>query len=175
MFNFKRFEFRPINKDEAAEAARIEAICFPPNEACTKDMMIKRAERAPETFVVAFDKVNHKLAGFINGLATNEDKFRDEFFSNVELHDKNGKNIMILGLDVLPEYRHNGLAGAMMDYYIDLAENCNREKLILTCHDHLVEFYEGFGYEDIGYGDSVWGGSHWHDMVFSTSKCNEIL
>ncbi len=165
MFNFERFEFRPIRAEEFDEAAKIESICFPPNEACSRTMIMKRAKSAPETFLIAFDKVNHKIAGFLNGLATDEEKFRDDFFKDVNLHNKKGKNIMVLGLDVLPEYRHNGLATVIMNHYIDLAEENKREKIILTCHDELVKFYLGFGFEDLGYGDSVWGGEKWHDMI----------
>ena len=33
---FERFEFRNIKQNEAEEAAEIERICFPPNEACSK-------------------------------------------------------------------------------------------------------------------------------------------
>ena len=32
----ERYEFRNIKQNEAEEAAEIERICFPPNEACSK-------------------------------------------------------------------------------------------------------------------------------------------
>ena len=32
------------------------------------------------------------------------------FFTNADLHDPAGANIMLLGLDVLPEHQHQGLA-----------------------------------------------------------------
>ena len=41
----------------------------------------------------------------IRDRATDEEKFRDEFFTDIDLCDENGKNVMLLGLDVLPEYR----------------------------------------------------------------------
>lgn len=37
--NLVRFEFRNIKKNEAEQTAEIERICFPPNEACTPEMM----------------------------------------------------------------------------------------------------------------------------------------
>lgn len=72
--------------------------------------MRERTEHASETFLVAVDKATGKIAGFLNGVATDEEVFRDEFFTDITLHDPKGKNIMLLGLDVLPEYRHQGLA-----------------------------------------------------------------
>ena len=33
----ERFEFRTIFSEEAVQAASVERVCFPPNEACTED------------------------------------------------------------------------------------------------------------------------------------------
>lgn len=107
--SFEQFEFRTILKSEAEQAVTIEHICFPPNEACSRQAMLTRIENASEQFLVAVDKTTGKLAGFINGLSTYEDKFRDEFFTDISLYDPKGENVMILGLDVLPEYRNRGL------------------------------------------------------------------
>ena len=54
--NLVRFEFRNIKKNEAEQTAEIERICFPPNEACTPEMMHLRVEKVPEMFLVAVDK-----------------------------------------------------------------------------------------------------------------------
>ena len=105
-----KFVFRNIHPSETDQAVIIEQICFPPNEACSEKNMKDRIERAPELFLVAVDKETGKIAGFLNGLATDESEFRDEFFTNADLYNPNGKNIMLLGLDVLPEYRRQGLA-----------------------------------------------------------------
>ncbi len=63
-----RFEFRNIRPEEAEQAAEIERICFPPNEACSKEMMLERAAKAPELFLVAVDRQTGRIAGFLNGL-----------------------------------------------------------------------------------------------------------
>lgn len=104
------FEFRSIHPDEVEQAIAIEQICFPPNEACSPKAMTERIAKVPQLFLVAIDKSTGKLAGFLNGVATDEEKFRDEFFTDIDLCDENGKNVMLLGLDVLPEYRGQGLA-----------------------------------------------------------------
>ena len=101
----ERFEFRNVRAEEADQTIVIENICFPPNEACSPKSMTERVSRAQETFLVAVDKETGKIAGFLNGIATNEEAFRDEFFTDITLHNRKGKNIMLLGLDVLPEYR----------------------------------------------------------------------
>ena len=38
----EKYEFRNIHKDEIEQAAEIESICFPPNEACTYEHMESR-------------------------------------------------------------------------------------------------------------------------------------
>ena len=64
----ERFEFRAVRPEEAEWAAEIEQICFPPNEACSRERMMERVVKAPELFFVAVDKKTGKIAGFLNGL-----------------------------------------------------------------------------------------------------------
>lgn len=160
----ERFEFRNIRPEEADQAARIEAVCFPPNEACTPAMMHQRVETAPELFLAASDRRTGKLAGFLNGLSTNEDTLRDEFFVNAGLYEPDGKNIMVLGLDVLPEYRGMGLARELMSRYQTREREKGRKKLILTCLESKVGMYEKMGFLDHGISASAWGGEQWHEM-----------
>ena len=159
-----KYEFRNIRSEEVDQAIQIEQICFPPNEACSAKSMKERVENAPETFLVAVDKETGKIAGFLHGVATNEDVFRDEFFTDITLHDPNGKNIILLGLDVLPEYRHQGLAREIMSHYVAREQEKGRKCLYLTCLDNKVEMYKKMGYTDNGISGSVWGGEEWHDM-----------
>ncbi len=161
------FEFRNIYESEASQAVEIEKICFPPNEACSEKSMKDRIKIAPDLFLVAFDRKAGKMAGFFNGVATNEEKFRDEFFTDAGLHVPNGKNIMLLGLDVLPEYRGHGLARALVSEYAIRERENGRSKLILTCLDEKVEMYKKMGFTDEGIANSTWGGEKWHEMSMS--------
>lgn len=160
----EKFDFRCIRPDEAGQAAEIEKICFPPNEACSERMMLERVKKAPEYFLVAVDKANGRVAGFLNGLATEETSFRDEFFTNADLHDPEGRNIMLLGLDVLPEYRRQGLASEIMRQYLRRQKAKNKRLLLLTCLQSKVKMYEKMGFRDEGIADSTWGGEEWHEM-----------
>ena len=135
----ERFEFRNITQEEADQAVKIEEICFPPQEACSEQMMLERVKTAPELFLVAIDRETGKIAGFLNGLSTDEEVFRDDFFTGTSLYVPEGENIMLLGLDVLPQYRRQGLASE-------------------------VAMYQKMGYEDLGLAQSSWGGEEWHEM-----------
>jgi ribosomal protein S18 acetylase RimI-like enzyme len=80
--------------------------------------MKARIAVAADLFFVAIDRQSGKMAGFVNGIATDESKLRDEFYTDASLHDPKGKNAMILGVDVLPEYRGRGHAKAWHPYFI---------------------------------------------------------
>ena len=160
----EKYEFRDIVPEEIAQTAEIERICFPPNEACTYEHMSDRIRKAPALFLVAVDKETGKIAGFLNGLATDREHLTDDFFENADTHEPDGDNVMLLGLDVLPEYRGQGLARALMSRYREREKKKGRKKLVLTCLDQKVEMYEKFGFTDHGIGESVWGGEPWHEM-----------
>ncbi len=159
-----RFEFRTIRPEEAETTVEIEKECFPPNEACSREHMLERIEAAGDFFLVAADRENGTIAGFLNGIATQESSFRDEFFTDASIHDPEGKNIMLLGLDVRPQYRMQGLGRALVSNYCRLAKERGVLRLVLTCHEEKVQMYQKFGFRDIGESASVWGGETWREM-----------
>ena len=164
--NLEQFIFREIRQEEASQAVLIEQTCFPPNEACREISMRERIAAAPELFFVAEDKETGKLAGFLNGVATNEEAFRDEFFTEIQLYESEGKNVMLLGLDVLPQYRGRGLARELVSRYAKREKERGIKKLFLTCLEQKVDMYLKFGLDDLGMADSSWGGEEWHEMVY---------
>lgn len=161
----EKFTFREILMYEVPQAIAIEQVCFPPNEACSAQSMKERIATAPELFFVAVENETGLLAGFINGLATDETQFRDAFFTNAELHKFEGKNIMLLGLDILPQYRGQGLARELMQQYCAREKAKGREAVILTCLEDKVEMYRKMQFVDDGMADSTWGGETWHQMT----------
>ena len=160
--------FRIIKPEECEQAIRIEQICFPPNEACSPKSMMERIFTAPELFLIAMDEKSGLIAGFLNGIATDEQTFRDDFFTDIRLHNPSGRNIMLLGLDVLPEYRGKGLAKELVRRFA--GRERARERLVLTCLEEKVTMYEHMGFSDKGIANSTWGGEEWHEMVMYLSS-----
>ena len=163
----ENFEFRTILQEEAEQAIAIEQICFAAREACSPESMRQRIKRAPNLFLVALHRRTGKIAGFINGLSTNEGTFRDEFFTDASLYDPAGKNIMLLGVAVLPEYQGLGLARDLMARFIqkERVGEVKRSSIILTCHQSKTGMYQKMGFADKGLSSSSWGGEAWHEMV----------
>ncbi len=158
-----RLCFRSIRQAEVDQAITIEQICFPPHEACSPKSMRERIAAARDLFLVAADEQTGLIAGFLNGLATDEPIFRDEFFTNADLHKPGGKYVMLLGLDILPEYRKKGLAKKLVKQYIEREKE--REALILTCQEEKISMYRHLGFMDKGISNSTWGGETWHEMI----------
>lgn len=164
--NVLDFELREVHSDEADEVAEIEQICFPPHEACSPAQMRSRVKAAPELFLVAVDKKTGKVAGLLNGLATDESAFHDGFFLDTGLHRADGKNVMILGLDVLPQYRNQGLAREIVSCYLQRERDKKRCRVILTCLEDKIKMYEKMGFQNMGLANSTWGGEKWYEMHF---------
>lgn len=140
----------------------IEAICFPKEEAATKEAITKRFALFMENFVVAED--NEQIVGFINGCCYHELSLPDELYHDSSLHDKDGAFQTVFGLDVLPAFRKNGVAKQLVEFFIALAKQRGKLGIVLTCKDHLVHYYERFGFVHQGVSDSTHGGAKWNDM-----------
>ena len=166
----KRYQFRQILPEEADQAVEIENTCFPPNEACPEDEMRRRVAAMPTQFLVAVDRETGKLAGFLNGLCSDEKELRDEFFTDVTLHDPAAQTDFLMGLDVLPAYRGQGLAKELMRLYGIWGQVKGRHKMVLTAHEEKVGMYERMGFTDLGVSNSVWGGGVWHEMEYRIDR-----
>lgn len=71
---------------------------------------------------------------------------------------------MILGLEVLPEYRGRGLARELMSEFLDRERSRGRRAVILTCLESKVKMYEKMGFHNDGISQSSWGGEQWFEM-----------
>jgi predicted N-acetyltransferase YhbS len=151
---------RPADVNRVAD---IEAACFPPAEAAPRETIKERIAAFPEYFLLA--EADGKLIGFINGCVTNSPVIYDELFHNTSHHQPTGENLTVFGLDVIPEYRRQGIAAQLMNNFIQAAKNSGRKRVILTCKEQLVPYYESFGYVNNGISESTHGGAQWFDML----------
>lgn len=81
-------------------------------------------------------------------------------------HKEHGRTICIHSLGVLPEYQHRGLGKTLMQAYLQRMESHNvADRVALIAHDHLVPYYEQFGFVNKGQSAAQFGGGGWIDMV----------
>lgn len=154
---------RQANQDDLDAVTLVEACCFPAAEAAARDSFYQRLRIFPESFFIM--EKDGQVIGFINGAVTDAQKISDEMFEDAACHNPLGAYQSIFGLDVIPEYRHQGLATILMRHMIDDAKTHRRKGLILTCKESLIRFYESFGYHNLGVSESVHGGAVWYDMI----------
>lgn len=81
-------------------------------------------------------------------------------------HKEHGRTICIHSLAVLPEYQHRGLGKTLVKAYLQRMEShAVADRAALIAHDHLIPFYEQFGFVNKGASAAQFGGGGWFDMV----------
>jgi ribosomal protein S18 acetylase RimI-like enzyme len=154
---------RQASIEDLDSVAKVEEICFPEAEAATRESLEQRIKAFSESFFVV--ETEGKVIGFINGCVTNETTIYDELYKDSSLHIPDGAYQTIFGLDVIPEYRNQGIAEQLMNHMIKVSKEAGRKGVILTCKERLIHYYEKFGYVNKGVSNSVHGGAEWYDMI----------
>lgn len=154
---------RTADINDLDAVARAETACFPPTEAATKEEFAARLEHYPGHFWLLFKE--DRLIAFADGMVTDAADLEDAMYVDASLHNENGQWQMIFGLNTLPEYRRRGYAGQLIRRIIADAQAQHRSGVVLTCKQHLIHYYAGFGFIDEGVSEkSTHGGAVWHQM-----------
>jgi ribosomal protein S18 acetylase RimI-like enzyme len=161
----KMVTIRNANIFDLDAVTDIEAECFPKEEAATRKSFFNRLKIFPESFFIAEE--NNKPIGFINGCVSNSFIIYDEMFEDTSYHNPYGSFQTIFGLDVIPEKRRQGTAGMLIEHMKADSKTKHRAGLTLTCKEHLIHYYEKFGFRNIGVSGSKHGGAVWYDMVLN--------
>ncbi|MDW5299007.1 MAG: GNAT family N-acetyltransferase [Sedimentibacter sp.] len=160
-------KIRNANQSDLDSIANLESVCFPPEEAATRESFKRRINTFPESFFVA--ELDGKIVGVVNGCVTNSPAIFDEMFHDDKTHLKNGENQTIFGLLVHPDYQRKGIAEQLLNHIISVSKNRGKKAVILTCKDKLIHYYAKFGFENMGVSGSTHGGAVWYDMMLKLS------
>lgn len=153
---------RTATMQDLDAVSAVEAECFPPAEAATREDFEHRLAHYADHFWLMFDE--DKLIAFVDGFVTDEPDLADEMFEKAEMHNEQGRWQMIFGVNTIPSYRKHGYAGQLIERAIEDARKQNRVGLVLTCKDKLVHYYAKFGFVNEGYTGSNHGGVKWNQM-----------
>lgn len=154
--------------DDLESIIKIEQICFPKAESASAKELQERFTVFHDNFIVAV--IDDQVVGFINGATTSQPLLPDELYHDVRLHDPQGDYQTVFGLDVLPKYRNQGIAEQLMNQMIHLSQKRGKKGIVLTCKDHLIHYYEKFGFIHQGQSSSNHGGATWNDMLLLFDK-----
>lgn len=81
-------------------------------------------------------------------------------------HRDDGRTICLHSLAVLPMFQGSGLGRTLLMAYIQHMTGAGiADRIALIAHDHLVGYYEKFGFINKGPSKATFGGGGWMDMV----------
>ena len=131
---------RTASMADLAAVAAVEGACFPAAEAATEKDFAARLAVYPNHFWL-LEEDDGTLVSFVNGLVTDEPLLRDEMYSDASFHNEQGAWQMIFGVNTLPDYRKQGMAGRVIRRVIEDAWAQGRKGCVLTCKDKLIHYY----------------------------------
>lgn len=160
---FPAITIRKAAANDLQTLVDIEARCFPAAEAADESRFKERLAVFADHFWIA--ELDGRPVGFINGMVIDQTVIDDVMYADAHMHCPDGAWQSVFGLDVLPEYRRRGYAAELMKALIASAEQAGRKGCVLTCKDHMIHYYERFGYRNMGVSASEHGHAKWNDMI----------
>ncbi len=131
-------------------------------EGASKQRIEKRIKTYPKGFLVA--ELKGKIIGIANGTSTNKQDLSNESLKDMAHFEKDGRNIIIFSLAVLPEYRGKGIAKALLNKFISIFKEEKKSKILLMCKENHISLYQKFGFALIGKSQSNHGEMEWYEM-----------
>jgi ribosomal protein S18 acetylase RimI-like enzyme len=153
---------RNVNEQDLDRCFEIETVSYAGDEAASREKILKRIIAYPEGFIVLENE--REIVGFINSGATHRVELSDEEFKELVGHDPQGRHIVILSVVVHPDYQGKGMAGKLMNNFIDRMKALGKSDIYLICQTDLVDMYARYGFVDLGASDSDHGGLSWNEM-----------
>lgn len=166
MNNNSKVSYRWLESEEIENIEYIERICFAEGESLKNEALQKRYEQVENSFLVAYFPTNNEIIGYISGIYTKEDHFRDAFYDDPCLHDPKGKNVMLLGLAVLPQYQRLGVGSGLVSHFLQILKSNGLHQVVLTCLKDKVKMYEKMGFVNAGLSCSTFGKRSYFEMYY---------
>ncbi len=154
---------RNVTEADLDGCYEVEIACWPPEEAAAKKTIERRIAVFPQGFFIA--ESDGRVIGMLNSCCTAREDLGDEELKQLVGHDVNGRNMVVFALGVLPEFRRQGVAAALIARFIGFARELKKENVLLICKSDLVAYYERFGFAHAGLSRSMHGGASWQQMV----------
>ena len=159
-------KIRHVKEQDLDACYIVESSCYT-SDAATIEKIQKRIKLFPDGFLIAESK--GQIIGMINSGSTNKEDITDETFKDMVGHVRDGKNIVIFSLAVLPEFQGNGVSQMLMTKFIEISKALKKKKILLICKSELIPYYHKHGFFYGGKSRSTLGGFEWHEMYLPLS------
>ena len=150
-----RIEIRRVERSDIDSCYMLEKLCYDEFEVAPRDFIEKRIEIYPDGFYVA--EVDGVVVGMVNSGATHRDDVTDEGLKYLVGHVRNGCNGVVFSLAVHPDYRGRGIGRQLVERIIEVAEQKQKQRLLLVCRKSLIGFYESIGFSCSGPSSARFG------------------
>ena len=152
---------RQVNKHDVDGCYRTESACYT-SDGATREKILKRIMLFPEGFLIA--ESEGVIIGLINSASTDKEDITDEELKDMVGHVKDGRNMIIFSLAVLPEFRGNGISKQLMVRFVEVSKFLKKAKILLICKSELIPYYQNYSFLYGGKSNSKHGGFEWHEM-----------
>lgn len=164
MAQIDRYIIRHASLSDLEAVTQLEELCFSKADGATRESFEKRLHVFPEHFWLL--ESEGTLISMINGMVSDYDTLLDEMYEDAGMHDEQGAWQMIFGVETRPDDRRKGFAEILLRHVIEDVRKDGRKGLVLTCKEHMVHYYEKFGFVNEGLSESVHGGAEWYHMRY---------
>ena len=152
---------RNVHPSDLDRISEIEAECFPPEEAASREKYAWRLENYPDYFIAG--ETEKGVVSIVCMIPMAAAVIDDDIFEMQRVSA--GTVCAVLSVMTAPAEQGSGIAGQMLDAAIETARSQGMTSMALTCKEHLLHYYARFGFEKRGLSASVHGGAVWYDMV----------
>lgn len=160
----ENYQIRHASLSDLDAVTELESQCFSKADGATRESFQERLKVFPNHFwLLEKDGI---LVSMVNGMVTHNDTLEDEMYTNANIHDEQGEWQMIFGVETRPDYQRRGFAEILLKQVIADARKQKRKGLVLTCKEHMVHYYEKFGFVNEGLSESTHGGAEWYHMRY---------
>ena len=91
-------------------------------------------------------------------------------FADTSYQNPHGKWLLLFSVVTDPAFRKQKVASRILQKVLEDTKARGRTGVILTCKEHLRDFYSRFGFQDEGVSVSTHGGEKWYQMRLVFSK-----
>ncbi len=162
---------RQVNKHDVGGCYKTESACYT-SDGATRDKILKRIKLFPEGFLVA--ESEGEIIGLINSASTDKEDITEDALKDMVGHIKDGRNMVIFSLAILPEFQGNGISKQLMARFMEVSKSLKKEKILLICKSDVISYYQNFGFLYGGKSKSQHGGFEWREMYLLRNAVDEV-
>lgn len=156
---------RTAEPEDLDRIAAIEAACFPPEKAASREAIRARIAAYPGHILLG--EAGGVTVGYAMGAVIDAPAITDDMFASPACHRPDGAVQSVFSLAVHPDFQGRGYGRALLDALIAQARREGRRAVVLTCLARRLDYYASFGFASQGVSASVHGGDVWYDMTLA--------